>query len=108
MTKAFTDLDRPPLSAAALRRALIEPAGPWTSVRVVDRTGSTQADLLREVAAGQAAAGAVLIAEEQWAGAGRRGRSWVAPAQAGLSVSVVLRPQTPVASWSWLPLLAGL
>jgi BirA family biotin operon repressor/biotin-[acetyl-CoA-carboxylase] ligase len=36
--------------------------------------------------------GAVVIADEQTAGRGRLGRSWVSPPGAGLYVSVVLRP----------------
>ncbi len=108
MTDQFSDLDRPALSTAELRRALVQPGGVWSSVRVVARTGSTQADLLARVAAGQAQSGEILIAEEQFAGQGRRGRTWVAPARAGLSVSVVLQPTKPVATWAWLPLIAGL
>ncbi len=71
-------------------------------------TGSTQVDVLAAARAGTAAPGLVLIAEEQLAGQGRRGRSWVAPARASLTVSLLLRPEIPVARWSWLPLLTGL
>ncbi|MCG5218322.1 biotin--[acetyl-CoA-carboxylase] ligase [Streptosporangium sp. KLBMP 9127] len=103
----YTDLDRPPLSAAAISRALVRPGGLWTGVSVVEETGSTNADLAR--AAGEGAPqGTVLIAERQSAGRGRLGRSWSAPARAALMFSVLLRPSVPVARQGWLPLLAGL
>ena len=37
---------RKPLDAASLRRAVLRPGGLWQAVEVVDRTGSTNADLL--------------------------------------------------------------
>lgn len=41
--------------------------------------------------------GLVVTAEEQWAGRGRLGRSWHSPAGSGLWVSIVLRPDLPIA-----------
>ncbi len=113
----YRDLDRPPLSVAALRRALLVPAGLWSSLDLVSETGSTNADL---AAAGRAGApeGAVLVAERQSAGRGRLGRHWESPARAGLAVSVLLRPgeaaeergwaAVPACRYAALPLLAGL
>lgn len=103
----WSDLDRPPLNVPALRRALLQPGGLWTSLDVVPSTGSTNSDL-----AGRAASleeGAVLVAEEQTAGRGRLDRTWSAPARSGLFFSVLLRPgaDVPVERWGWLPLLAG-
>ena len=104
----WSDLDRPPLNAAALRRALVREGGLWTELDVVQRTGSTNADLVARAEAGTAAEGAVVVAEEQTAGRGRLDRSWTAPARSGLIFSVLLRPQeVPVARWGWLPLLTG-
>lgn len=60
-------------------------------VRWVERTGSTNADLLALAAAGDAE-GVVLLAEEQTAGRGRLGRVWEAPAGSSLLLSVLLRP----------------
>ena len=37
----WSDLDRPPLSGPALRRALVRPGSLWTSLDVVATTGST-------------------------------------------------------------------
>ncbi|MGH3546566.1 MAG: biotin--[acetyl-CoA-carboxylase] ligase [Pseudonocardiaceae bacterium] len=103
----WTDLDRPPLRADALRRALVAPVGPYTALDVVDTVPSTNTAL---AAAARAAAPdrTVLVAEHQSAGRGRAARSWVAPARSGLMLSVLLRPtEVPQARWSWLPLLVG-
>ena len=61
-------------------------------VRFVGSTGSTNADLLAAARSG-APEGAVLVADHQTAGRGRRGRSWVAPAGSALLASVLLRPR---------------
>ncbi|WP_431043995.1 biotin--[acetyl-CoA-carboxylase] ligase [Streptomyces sp. P1-3] len=104
----WNDLDRPPLNAEALRRALVRPDGLWTSVEVVGSTGSTNTDLVAR-AQGGAPEGAVLVAEEQTAGRGRLDRAWTAPARSGLFFSMLFRPgeRVPAARWGWLPLLAG-
>ncbi|QKV94525.1 biotin--[acetyl-CoA-carboxylase] ligase [Streptomyces sp. NA02950] len=105
----WSDLERPPLSAAALRRALVRPGGLWTALDVVRATGSTNTDLVAEAAAG-APEGTVLVAEEQTAGRGRLDRTWTAPSRSGLFFSVLLRPGAAgvtTARWGWLPLLAG-
>ncbi|ARP71983.1 biotin--[acetyl-CoA-carboxylase] ligase [Streptomyces pluripotens] len=104
----WSDLDRPPLNAAALRRALVREGGLWSGIEVVQRTGSTNNDLVARAAAGRAAEGAVLVAEEQTQGRGRLDRRWTAPPRSGLFFSVLLKPtEVPVARWGWLPLLTG-
>ncbi|MGW1284331.1 biotin--[acetyl-CoA-carboxylase] ligase [Streptomyces sp. NPDC001118] len=107
----WSDLDRPPLNAAALRRALIREGSLYRAVDVVQRTGSTNSDLVARAVAGQAGEadeGVVLVAEEQTAGKGRLDRRWTAPPRSGLFFSVLLRPaEVPVARWGWLPLLTG-
>jgi BirA family biotin operon repressor/biotin-[acetyl-CoA-carboxylase] ligase len=104
----WSDLDRPPLNAAALRRVLVREGGLWSGVDVVQRTGSTNSDLVALAAAGKAAEGAVLVAEEQVAARGRLDRVWTAPARSGLFFSVLLRPaEVAVERWGWLPLLTG-
>ncbi|MFF9241868.1 biotin--[acetyl-CoA-carboxylase] ligase [Streptomyces sp. NPDC014801] len=104
----WSDLDRPPLNAAAMRRGLVREGALWSDVEVVQRTGSTNSDLVARAAAGKAAEGAVLIAEEQTAGRGRLDRQWTAPPRSGLFFSVLLRPtEVPVARWGWIPLLTG-
>jgi BirA family biotin operon repressor/biotin-[acetyl-CoA-carboxylase] ligase len=105
----WSDLDRPPLDAAALRAALVWPDSLWTRLDVVESTGSTNADLVEAARAGRAPAGTVLIAEEQTSGRGRLGRVWNAPPRSGLFLSVLLEPEpdVPADRWGWLPLLAG-
>ncbi len=99
----YSDLDRPPLSGAALRRALVVPGGLWTDLRIADETGSTNADAAAAARAG-AAEGLVVVAERQTAGRGRFDRHWESPPRAGLTLSVLLRPGRLN---GWLPLLAG-
>ncbi|QQC91056.1 biotin--[acetyl-CoA-carboxylase] ligase [Streptomyces alfalfae] len=102
----WSDLDRPPLNATSLRRALVREGGLWTSLDVVAATGSTNTDLAAR--AGGLPEGAVLVAEEQNAARGRLDRKWSAPARSGLFFSVLLKPaEVPVERWGWLPLLTG-
>ncbi|AXL90616.1 biotin--[acetyl-CoA-carboxylase] ligase [Streptomyces sp. CB09001] len=104
----WSDLDRPPLSSTALRRGLVRDGGLWRQVDVVQRTGSTNSDLVARAAEGDLAEGVVLVAEEQSAARGRLDRQWTAPARSGLFFSVLLRPaEVPVTRWGWLPLLTG-
>lgn len=108
MSGPFTDLERPPLRASALRSALVADGGLWSELRVVEETGSTNADVAAAAAAG-APEGLVVVAEHQRAGRGRVDRAWTAPPRAGLTFSVLLRPPvTARSAWGWLPLLGGL
>lgn len=100
----YADLDRPPLRAAALSRALA-PDG-WR-VEVLTETASTNAVVAGRARAGEPA-GLVVVAESQTAGRGRLDRAWVSPPRAGLTFSVLLHPSSPADQWGWLPLLAGL
>lgn len=104
----WSDLDRPPLNVTALRRGLLRPDALWTSLEVVESTGSTNTDLAGQARTGAAGEGAVLVAEEQTAGRGRLERTWTAPPRSGLFLSVYLEPgDIPVERWGWVPLLAG-
>ncbi|WP_394615539.1 biotin--[acetyl-CoA-carboxylase] ligase [Lentzea sp. JNUCC 0626] len=91
------------LDAEELRSRLVAPNGPYAALDVVETTASTNADL----AAANAADRTVLIALEQSAGQGRRGRSWSSP-KGGLYVSVLFRPDVAPAKLPWLNLIAGL
>ncbi|HEU5149195.1 MAG TPA: biotin--[acetyl-CoA-carboxylase] ligase [Iamia sp.] len=66
----------------------------FADVRWVAETGSTNADLLA-LAADGAGEGVVLGADHQTAGRGRRGRTWEAPPDTAVLVSVLLRPPAP-------------
>ena len=96
----YGDLDRPPLRAEALSRALEQDG---YRVTVLEMTTSTNAVVAEQARQG-AAHGLVVVAEEQTAGRGRLDRSWVSPPGAGLTFSVLVRPSGPL---SWVPLLAG-
>jgi BirA family biotin operon repressor/biotin-[acetyl-CoA-carboxylase] ligase len=78
--------------------------GRWARVTVVAETDSTNSDLLADPSAPDRA---VLVSEHQAAGRGRLDRAWVSPPGAGLTFSVLLRPEVPVPRWGWLSLLAG-
>jgi BirA family transcriptional regulator, biotin operon repressor / biotin---[acetyl-CoA-carboxylase] ligase len=97
---------RPVLDAARLNIALGSSPGLWREVRVVEETGSTNADLLAQARSG-AGEGLVLVAEAQTSGRGRMGRRWISPPRRSLTFSVLLRPAVPAGLLGWLPLLAG-
>jgi BirA family biotin operon repressor/biotin-[acetyl-CoA-carboxylase] ligase len=101
----WSDLDRPPLSASRLRRALVE-SGAWHAIEVVERTSSTNADVAAAARRGEAG-GLVVFAEEQTSGRGRLDRQWEAPPRAAILCSVLLRPAPPPSSWPLVALLAG-
>ena len=67
------------------------------------RTTTSTNDRARELAGTGAPHGTLVTAEEQTAGRGRQGRTWVAPAGSSLLLSLVLRETDPL-----LPLRAGL
>ena len=81
-------------------------------IDVVDRTGSTNADLLARIAAGARDASAampgpvLLAARRQTAGRGRAGRSWQSDA-GSLTFSLAWQFARPVAGLVGLPLVAG-
>ena len=77
------DLDRA-LRADARRR-------PSAALHYFHEIGSTN-DVALALAAQGDRDGAIVIADEQTAGRGRRGRAWFSPAGSGLYVSVVLAP----------------
>jgi BirA family biotin operon repressor/biotin-[acetyl-CoA-carboxylase] ligase len=106
MSSPYARLDRPPLVATALRRALVRPGELWTALDVHEQTGSTNADVAAAARAGTPE-GLVVVAERQTAGRGRLDRHWESPPRAGLALSVLLRPPVPACRLAWLPLLAG-
>lgn len=74
----------------------------WPLPQVVDRTGSTNDDLV-----GVAGHGVVRIALEQTAGKGRLARDWISAPGDGLTFSVRLEMPATGSDWGWIPLLAG-
>ncbi|GHJ50282.1 biotin--[acetyl-CoA-carboxylase] ligase [Catellatospora sp. TT07R-123] len=94
--------DRSPLNGSHLHAEI----QPFWRPEIVAETGSTNTDVSAAAREG-AAEGLVLLAESQTAGRGRLNRSWQSPPNAGLALSVLLRPTVDVSRWGWLPLLAG-
>ncbi len=73
----------------------------------LDSVDSTNEYIKREAAAG-AGEGLLATAEEQTAGKGRSGRSWVSPKEEALYFSFLLKPQLPPENVSALTLVMGL
>lgn len=74
-------------------------------LHVHDRVNSTN-DVARGLAEAGAPEGTAVLAREQTGGRGRLGRRWASP-PGGLWLSVVLRPQLPVAEWTRLGFAAS-
>jgi BirA family biotin operon repressor/biotin-[acetyl-CoA-carboxylase] ligase len=79
------------------------PAIAWEALRVNAflSVASTNIEAL-ELARAGAPGGTLVVAEEQTAGRGRKGRPWVSVAGKSLSFSIVLRPKQPLKSWPLL------
>jgi BirA family biotin operon repressor/biotin-[acetyl-CoA-carboxylase] ligase len=94
--------------ALAQRRGRLAPLG--DPILFFESIGSTN-DVAASLASRGAHEGAVVIADAQTAGRGRRGRAWHSPPAAGLYVSVVLAPAracvTPERATALLTLAAG-
>lgn len=99
---------REPLDHTRLRELLAR-AG-YARVDLVETTGSTNTDLADRVRVGEDLPDmTVLLAEEQSAGRGRKGRSFGAPARSQIICSVLLRlTDVPAEQIGLLPLLTGL
>lgn len=76
-----------------------------SDVRWLARTASTM-DLV-QAAAETAPEGLLVVADEQTAGRGRRGRVWASPAGAGLYFSALLRPPRQPSAMALLTLAMG-
>jgi BirA family biotin operon repressor/biotin-[acetyl-CoA-carboxylase] ligase len=65
-------------------------------ILIFECVGGSTKGLARDGARHNAAEGAVALADEQTAGRGRLGRSWVTPPAANLTFTLLLRPPAPV------------
>ena len=66
----------------------------WAGRRIVYlRSVDSTNRYARALAADGAAQGTLVVADEQTAGRGRRGRGWVSPAGEGIFMTLILRPQ---------------
>ncbi|MFP5224622.1 MAG: biotin--[acetyl-CoA-carboxylase] ligase [Actinomycetota bacterium] len=86
-----------------MRRAL-EPVA--SAVRLFASCGSTNDEAIAWAKEG-APHRAVVAADHQTSGRGRRGRGWIAAPGEALLASIIIRPRSEPGSWSVFPLLAG-
>ena len=93
------------LSEQAIRESL---RGEWgRTMRFYEEVGSTSSEALEWTEAG-GPEGAVVVADHQTAGRGRRGRSWASAPGSALQFSVILRPAGGIEGGSLLSTMAGL
>lgn len=95
-----------PLHANQIYTSLSDATAAVLTVEVRDTVGSTN-DVLRALADAQSCHGLVVMAEEQTAGRGRRGRSWHSPAGANLYCSLGWRFELTLERLSGLSLAVG-
>jgi BirA family biotin operon repressor/biotin-[acetyl-CoA-carboxylase] ligase len=75
-------------------------------IAVWNRVGSTN-DLAARAAHSRANDGLVVLAEEQTAGRGRQGRTWIAPPASSLLLSMLVFPPPSIAAPCWLTALGA-
>jgi len=95
-----------PLQANRIRSSLSDAAAAALTLDIRSSVGSTN-DVVRELADTQSCHGMVVMAEEQTAGRGRRGRSWHSPAGANLYCSLGWRFELALDALSGLSLAVG-
>jgi len=77
------------------------------TVQRLDSIDSTNLEAMHQAKAG-APEGLCVVAREQTKGRGRLDRSWQSPPDAGLYMSLVLRPQFAMNAWPLITLMAAL
>ena len=77
------------------------------TIQRLDSIDSTNLEALRQAKAG-APEGLCIVAREQTKGRGRLDRSWQSPPDAGLYMSLILRPKFAMTAWPLLTLMAAL
>jgi BirA family biotin operon repressor/biotin-[acetyl-CoA-carboxylase] ligase len=78
-----------------------------STIQRFDTVDSTNLEAMRRAKAG-AAEGLCIVAREQTRGRGRLDRSWQSPPDAGLYLSLLLRPKFEVHTWPLITLMAAL
>ena len=77
------------------------------TIQRFDSIDSTNLEALRQAKAG-APEGLCIVAREQTKGRGRLDRSWQSPPEAGLYMSLILRPKFAMTVWPLITLMAAL
>ena len=81
----------------------------WAGCNIIymDETGSTNDDA-RQLGQDGAPHGTLVVADRQTSGRGSRGRSWEAPKDTNIAMSLLIRPTAPPERISMLTLIMGL
>jgi BirA family biotin operon repressor/biotin-[acetyl-CoA-carboxylase] ligase len=95
------------LDGEAIARALSATASPHLSRIDVFQSIDSTNTYARELAEKESASGAVILAEQQTAGRGRRGKTWVSPFAANIYLSVVWDFEQGAQSLEGLSLAVG-
>lgn len=96
------------LDAAQVRKGLRPVAASLMArLELFDSIDSTNAEAMRQVAAGKGITGLVCSAEQQTAGRGRRGRAWVSPYARNLYVSLLWQYHQGATALEGLSLAVG-
>lgn len=78
------------LSAEGIRPFLNKPD---VAIKIYEEVGSTNQAAKEAAVSGQAGHGSFVLAQQQAAGRGRKGRSFFSPKDAGMYLSIILEPQ---------------
>ena len=98
--------NRAPLDAQLLEQELLLRQCLWQNAIVKDEVTSTN-DIARELVASNIEEGTFVLANFQTKGRGRQNRSWEAPKNSSIFISIVLKPNSEK-NLGWIPLLVGL
>ena len=98
--------NRAPLDAQLLEQELLLRQCLWQNAIIKDEVTSTN-DIARELVASNIEEGTFVLANFQTKGRGRQNRSWEAPKNSSIFISIVLKPNSEK-NLGWIPLLVGL
>ena len=98
--------NRAPLDAQLLKQELLLRQCLWQNAVIKDEVKSTN-DIARELVVSNIEEGTFVLANFQTKGRGRQNRSWEAPKNSSIFISIVLKPNSEK-NLGWIPLLVGL
>lgn len=104
--KGYRLLESPDLVTAAEIREGLQTTVLGQNIVYRDSIDSTNT-LAQQLAREGAPDGTLVIADEQTAGRGRRGRQWFSPPHSGVWMSLILRPQLPLQHAAQITLVAA-
>lgn len=105
--RGYRILSRPDVITAEEIFSRLETRWAAQNIYFYERTDSTNNDAARLAQEG-APEGTLVLAEEQYGGKGRRGRSWVTPAGSAIAMSMLVRPQIRPDHVSMITLVIGM